>query len=287
MDHLGGTNQDDEKQNREWQGIPRPLPEESAPLSLAQQLAARKEAQSLIADFSGEKNGQPTSKEGRNRLKAFAEKAANLALSFVPGGELGKLIIERVKDPERLSKMTKKEILNLAGSLALDFMPTGKALRLAGNAGKPVLKKLQKKISGLLAKKLNTSALKKGAQEAGSWSTGRLWSRWFGKKAAKEGARGAGKFILSGLSKSEARTLVKSMGLPQAQLSAVNKAIKRMTSTSVSKVTQNGSDVVLQTFRHGRDGYQVIEVTVRTNGLKTVIQKAYDSAGKLVHYHPK
>ncbi|WP_243018433.1 MULTISPECIES: hypothetical protein [Candidatus Cardinium] len=83
-------------------------------------------------------------------------------------------------------------------------------------------------------------------------------------------------FILSGLGKSEARSFAQSMGLSKAQLSSVNSAIKRMTSTSVSKVTQNGSDVVVQIFQQGRNGYQVIETTVRVNGSKQVIQKAYD-----------
>ena len=77
------------------------------------------------------------------------------------------------------------------------------------------------------------------------------------------------------------------MGLNQTQLSAVNRAIKKMTSTSVSKVTQNGPDVVVQTFRTGRNGYQVIETTVHINGSKTIIQKAYDLSGKLVHFDPK
>lgn len=62
---------------------------------------------------------------------------------------------------------------------------------------------------------------------------------------------------------------------------------ERMTSASVSKVTQNGSDVIVQIFRRGHKGYQIMGSTVRINGLKAVVQKAYDSFGKLVHYHPK
>lgn len=109
-----------------------------------------------------------------------------------------------------------------------------------------------------------------------------------GKKsgARRSGGKG-GNFILSGLSKSEARSFVHGMGLSQIQLSAVNSSIKRITSASVSTVKQNGSDVVIQIFRQGHDGYQVIETTVRINGSKTIIQKAYNSSGKLVHHHPK
>jgi len=46
-----------------------------------------------------------------------------------------------------------------------------------------------------------------------------------------------------------------------------------MTSTSVSKVTQDGSDVIVQIFRRGHKGYQIMGTTVRINGLKAVVGK--------------
>lgn len=106
-------------------------------------------------------------------------------------------------------------------------------------------------------------------------------------KVGAGGVVGHSNFLLHGLSKSEARSIAHSMGLNQTQLSAVNSTIKRMASTSVSKVAQNGPDVVVQIFRPGRNGYQVIETTVHINGSKTIIQKAYDSSGKLVHFNPE
>jgi len=129
---------------------------------------------------------------------------------------------------------------------------------------------------------------KGGAKGSGSGETKPQTKQ--GRVEEKGGAKGSGQggnFILSGLSKSEARSFVYGMGLNQIQLTAVNSSIKRITSASVSKITQNGSDVVIQIFRQGHDGYQVVETTVRINGSKTIIQKAYNSSGKLVHHHPK
>jgi len=77
------------------------------------------------------------------------------------------------------------------------------------------------------------------------------------------------------------------MGLTSAQLASVKKAIKRTTATDAIKITQNGPNATIEAFRLGRDGYQVIETTVGVNGSRGVIQKAYDSHGKLVHYDRK
>lgn len=94
-------------------------------------------------------------------------------------------------------------------------------------------------------------------------------------------------FVLQGLTKAEARVAAQGMGLPNAQAAAVNSALSRATTTSTVKVTQYGSDVVVQVMRPGQNGFQVIETVVNQNGTKTVLQKAYDAAGELVHYHPK
>jgi hypothetical protein len=94
-------------------------------------------------------------------------------------------------------------------------------------------------------------------------------------------------FALPTLGKSGARELAGNMGLPTAQAHAVNRAIGRATSTSGIKVTQNGPDVLVEIFRKGDDGFQVIESIIRVDGTKTVVQKAYDALGNLVHFHPK
>jgi hypothetical protein len=77
------------------------------------------------------------------------------------------------------------------------------------------------------------------------------------------------------------------MGLPGAQQDAVKRAIQRATATSSIKITQYGSDVIVQIIRKGREGFQIVESVVNISGSKTVIQKAYDAAGNLIHYHPK
>jgi hypothetical protein len=93
-------------------------------------------------------------------------------------------------------------------------------------------------------------------------------------------------FVISGLTKAEARAAVQAMGLPNAQAMAVNSAISRATSTNVVTVTQYGPDVVVQIFRPGSTGYQVFESVVTPSGAKMVIQRAYDALGNLVHFHP-
>ncbi len=96
-----------------------------------------------------------------------------------------------------------------------------------------------------------------------------------------------GGFSLPTLGKAGAREIVSKMGLPSAQANAVNRAIRRATSTSGLKVTQNGPNVLVETFRKGDDGFQVMEYVIRIDGSKSVVQKAYDAAGNLVHFHPK
>ncbi|MEL6152711.1 MAG: hypothetical protein AAFQ78_01660, partial [Bacteroidota bacterium] len=149
----------------------------------AEQEAAHQEAQRLIAEVQKEDSGQPASQDSGQRLQALAEQAANIALGLVPGGELGKLLLERVKDPDRLAKMTNSEIINLAASLAMDFTPVGKVLKVTGKAAGPVLKKLQKKVASFLA-----NAFKKGPKKASGWSLFGFF-RLFRKKATEEGAR--------------------------------------------------------------------------------------------------
>ena len=77
------------------------------------------------------------------------------------------------------------------------------------------------------------------------------------------------------------------MGLPPTQRASVKRAIRRATATEVITITQYGDHALVQSFRHGYDGYQVIETTVDIYGRKNAIQRAYNAAGKLVHYDVK
>ena len=114
---------------------------------------------------------------------------------------------------------------------------------------------------------------------------GGQWLR-LGAKGEQFGAA-AGKFVFSGFNKRTARAFTSSMGLSPAQLASVKRAIRRATATEVITITQYGDSVVFQSFRHGRDGYQVIEKIVDIHGKGDPIQRAYNAAGKLVHYDPK
>ena len=98
-----------------------------------------------------------------------------------------------------------------------------------------------------------------------------------------EGALGAAGFVLKGLSKVEARAAVADLEVGTAQTAGALKAVNRATKEGVTSVSQTGADVVVQTARPGKNGIQVMESVVRPDGSKTVVQRAYDSDGKLVH----
>ncbi|HLA82761.1 MAG TPA: RHS repeat-associated core domain-containing protein, partial [Thermoleophilia bacterium] len=88
--------------------------------------------------------------------------------------------------------------------------------------------------------------------------------------------------------KAEARAIAEKMGLSEAQAAAVNAAIRRATTSStIDVVPGQAGSVIVRVYRAGVDGYQVIESTMRSDGTKFVVQKAYDSAGNLVHYDVK
>ena len=95
------------------------------------------------------------------------------------------------------------------------------------------------------------------------------------------------RFTLTGLTKAAARQAVNEMGLAGAQSEAAISAVSRATRQSVVNVSQYGSDVVVQVMRSGRDGYQVMETIVNLDGKKIVLQRAYNAAGEVIHYHPK
>jgi hypothetical protein len=78
------------------------------------------------------------------------------------------------------------------------------------------------------------------------------------------------------------------MALPPAQEAAVLRAIARATTSSTIGITQEADGgVVVRISRAGRVGFQVIESVVTPDGMKTVVQLAYDSVGRLVHHDPK
>jgi hypothetical protein len=90
------------------------------------------------------------------------------------------------------------------------------------------------------------------------------------------------------MTKAEARQIIKTMGLPAAQEQAAHRTIGRATTSDDLEVTRQPSgEVVITRTRPGRDGKQVFEDTIQSDGSKQVVQKAYDSAGRLVHYDPK
>jgi uncharacterized protein RhaS with RHS repeats len=105
------------------------------------------------------------------------------------------------------------------------------------------------------------------------------------RAAAVEGAAAAGAGFAT---KSAARGALAEMALPEVQAAAVNRAIGRATTRTVIGITQGeGGNVVVTLTRAGRSGKQVIESVISPDGAKTVVQRAYDAAGRLVHLDPK
>ena len=90
------------------------------------------------------------------------------------------------------------------------------------------------------------------------------------------------------MTKPEARQIINGMGLPDAQTRAAQRTIRRATNAEDLEVALTGSgDLLIRRSRPGRVGRQVFEDLISPGGKKTVVQKAYDDAGNLVHYDPK
>ena len=89
------------------------------------------------------------------------------------------------------------------------------------------------------------------------------------------------------LSKSAARAVAQRLASTPAQAAAAASAISRATANSSVKVFQDGTRLVVQIVRLGRDGYQEVESVIDQAGGKDVVQKAVNNAGDLVHYDPK
>jgi hypothetical protein len=90
------------------------------------------------------------------------------------------------------------------------------------------------------------------------------------------------------MTKAEARQIIDGMGLPVPQANAAHRTIRRATTSEDRGVTQTSTgDLVIRRSRPGRLGHQVFEDTIRPDGSKEVVQKAYDDAGNLIHFDPK
>ena len=100
-------------------------------------------------------------------------------------------------------------------------------------------------------------------------------------------ARSATGTVVSASSKAAARAAIAELDLPEGQAQAALRAVKHATATStIEIVREEGGTVVVRIIRAGRDGYQAMESTITQDGIKTVVQKAWDAAGRLVHLHP-
>lgn len=90
------------------------------------------------------------------------------------------------------------------------------------------------------------------------------------------------------MTKTEARKIINGMGLPAPQAAAAHRTINRTTtSESIDIGTMTSGDLLITRSRPGRVGKQVLEDTIRPDGGKTVVQKAFDDAGNLIHHDPK
>jgi hypothetical protein len=90
------------------------------------------------------------------------------------------------------------------------------------------------------------------------------------------------------MTKAEARQHIDGLGLPPDQAAAAYRTIKRATaSEKIEIVLTKSSDLIVTRTRPGRVGYQVFEDTIRPAGGKSVVQRAYDDQGRLVHDDPK
>lgn len=90
------------------------------------------------------------------------------------------------------------------------------------------------------------------------------------------------------MTKAEARRQLDGMTLPEEQAKAGHRTIGRATASEDIAITVVGaSDLLITRSRPGRTGHQVFEDTIKPDGSKRVVQKAYDADGNLVHDDPK
>jgi hypothetical protein len=108
-----------------------------------------------------------------------------------------------------------------------------------------------------------------------------------GLMAATGGASGPVEIALAGLTKAAAREGLVKLGIEGAQAAAARSAIGRATSKTTIELVKRGEELIVRLARPGRDGHQVIESVIGADGTKAVVQKAFDAAGRLVHFDPK
>ncbi len=111
-----------------------------------------------------------------------------------------------------------------------------------------------------------------------------------GAKAAVEqaGASAAEQVIASG-TKAAVKQAIEDAAISDGQKAAVKSALDRAASTAKVQLEKlaDGS-IRITTERAGRNGFQAIEKVVDASGAtKSVVQKAFDAAGNLVHVDPK
>jgi len=86
------------------------------------------------------------------------------------------------------------------------------------------------------------------------------------------------------MTKSEARRIIDGMAIPAAQADAARRTIRRATASEDIEISVTAAaELFIKRSRLGKIGYQVLEDTIKPDGSKEVIQKAYDSAGNLIH----
>jgi hypothetical protein len=82
--------------------------------------------------------------------------------------------------------------------------------------------------------------------------------------------------------------VIERLAASEASKAAAKRAVSRATASSTIDVVKGpGESIIVRILRPGRNGHQVIESVIDSTGKKTVVQKAYDASGKLVHYDPK
>lgn len=90
------------------------------------------------------------------------------------------------------------------------------------------------------------------------------------------------------MTKVEARHFIDGLALSAPQAGAAYRTIARATTAENIEVQVLASGELLVTrSRPGHIGRQVFEDTIRPDGAKQVVQKAYDDAGNLLHHDPK
>ncbi|HOT92942.1 MAG TPA: N-acetylmuramoyl-L-alanine amidase [Anaerolineae bacterium] len=193
--------------------------------------------------------------------------------------------IGKALDPERSAS----ERIMAGGLAAVDII--GDIFLLKG--GISILKSGLKRIA---AKNVGTQLVKEVAEETGEKIVKEGTEEFVeetGEKIIKEGTEefvesSSKKLVYSGLEKQTARDALEKLTITTAQKESARRAItKATTSSTVELVLNESGELLVKVSRPGANGFQVFEYTITQGGEKTVIQKAYDASGNLVHFDPK